>query len=424
MVESPREAALRIVRTLRDGGHEAYLAGGCVRDELLGLAPKDYDVATDATPSRVGSLFRRTREVGKSFGVMLVSMGAFVVEVTTFRREHGYSDRRRPDSVEFCDAVSDAHRRDFTINALFIDPLAPPEMVRGVAVAGHVIDHVGGLVDMDRALIRAVGDPERRLAEDNLRALRAVRFAARLGFAIEESTARAIRQHAAELAGVSRERIGDELRRMLAERSRADAASLIETLGLDAPVFDEPPRASTSDVGVLRSLAGPAPFSTALAAWAIDRTGPAAFDGERAALVARYRRALCLSNDERAALDDTLEGLSLLVHRWDGLRVAWQKRAAASAWFAQSAKLLDAIDEPRAARLEARVHELEASEGGIAPTPLVTGDDLVAAGIAPGPMFGKWLDAVYDAQLEGGPRTRSEALELARSLSTGWGGGR
>jgi tRNA nucleotidyltransferase/poly(A) polymerase len=410
---SAREVALEIIRVLRGGGHVAYLAGGCVRDEILGHEAQDYDVATDATPDRIASLFKRTRAVGKAFGVMQVQDRGVTVEVATFRKEHGYSDRRRPDSVTFSSAEEDARRRDFTINALLIDPLAPPQVVRGVRVAGAVIDFVGGLADLERRVIRAVGDPDERLAEDNLRALRAVRFAARLGFTIDPSTAEAIRRHAADLAGVSRERIGEEVRRMLSEPSRASAAGLIESLGLDASVLRESARGGGS-LSVLGTLRGCTAVTTALAAWAVDRAGP---DLPIAETVARWRRALCLSNDEADGLRALLGGVRSLRHEWPGLSVAGRKRGAASPWFGEARRLIAGFDAAASERVTLEATALARSPGGLAPTPLVTGDDLVAAGIAPGKGFGQWLDAVYDAQLEGRIETRDEALDLARRLA-------
>src|SRR5690606_2867641 len=181
-----------IASTLRSHGHIAYFAGGCVRDALLGHPPTDYDIATDATPDRVQSLFDRTAAVGAHFGVVLVKRRGVTVEVATFRSEGPYSDQRRPDSVTFSDPESDAQRRDFTINALFLDPLAGGHQSDG----GQVIDFVGGQRDLQQKVVRAVGDPDQRLAEDHLRALRAVRFAARLGFRLDEPTAEAIRRHA------------------------------------------------------------------------------------------------------------------------------------------------------------------------------------------------------------------------------------
>ncbi|QKK09997.1 MAG: CCA tRNA nucleotidyltransferase [Planctomycetota bacterium] len=275
--EHARGTAASIVRRLREAGHVAYFAGGCVRDELLGLDPVDYDVATDARPDAIQAMFRKTAAVGASFGVVLVKEAGGVVEVATFRSDGPYTDNRRPDRVEFADAAHDAERRDFTINALFLDPLAAED---SASIHGHVIDHVGGMADLRARVIRAVGDPERRLAEDHLRALRAVRFAARFGFAIEQGTASAIREHASDLEGVSRERVGDELRRMFLAETRAEAAGLLDELSLDGVVLGVVPTAARGS-----ALAGLAPgeflgepvavsFPAALAALAFDRGRP------------------------------------------------------------------------------------------------------------------------------------------------------
>lgn len=417
--ESARAAAVAILSTLRRAGHTAYLAGGCVRDELLGLAPTDYDIATDATPDRIKSLFKRTNEVGAAFGVVLVTLGPSdgvaepaTVEVATFRSEGPYSDRRRPDAVTFSDPRSDALRRDFTINALFLDPVAPPAPGAPVSSASQVIDFVGGRDDLAKKLIRAVGDPGARLAEDHLRALRAVRLAARLGFEIDAATAAAIRDHARELVGVSRERIGDELRKMMGHPSRARAAGLLQGLGLDSPVLSEPSR--QGEPRIMGSLQGSPSYPACLAAWALDRGQPIA--AEPGPLVTSYRAALCLSNEESDGLRDILAALARL-QDWAGFPLAAQKRLAGQAHgFDEALSLLRAIDPPAASSIAARVGELARTPSGLAPAPLLTGDHLVAAGLKPGPAFKALLDRVYDAQLEGRVETLPEALELARSL--------
>ena len=195
-----RDTAALVVRTLSGAGHTAYFAGGCVRDALLGTPPADYDIATDATPDQVRALFERTSHVGAHFGVVLVHINRASIEVATFRADGPYTDSRRPDTVEFSTPEQDAKRRDFTINALFLDPLVDTRTtIRGRVVRGEIIDLVGGRDDLERGVVRAVGTPSARLAEDHLRALRAVRFAARLGCEIESDTADAIRAHAAEL---------------------------------------------------------------------------------------------------------------------------------------------------------------------------------------------------------------------------------
>ena len=201
----PQDAAMAVVRRLRDHGHTAYLAGGCVRDMLLGREASDYDVATDATPDKICSLFSRTRKVGVQFGVVLVRQGRHWIETATFRTDVNYEDGRRPERVEFTTAEEDARRRDFTVNGLFYDPLED-----------RVIDYVAGRRDLEDGVIRAIGEPAARFAEDHLRLLRAVRFATRLGFQIEPETARAIRSHAAKIERISPERIREELEKMLA----------------------------------------------------------------------------------------------------------------------------------------------------------------------------------------------------------------
>ncbi len=448
---SPRDAAIAVLRRLREHGHTALFAGGCVRDELLGSQPKDYDVATDAHPDRVKSLFPRARLVGAAFGVMQVPFRdqhdrPATTEVATFRAEGPYSDHRRPDAVAFTDAPTDARRRDFTINALFLDPLAdavpdkeaggsgvppvrpaPPSGPSGSGVppvsplGGTVIDYVAGLPDLRAKLLRAVGDPHARLAEDHLRALRAVRFAARLSFTLEPATAHAIRAHARDLAGVSRERVGDELRKMLAHPARAAAATLLQDLGLDAPALDEAPTARPVPrlAGLPDDLAPRAAVPAALAAWSIDRAANPAFLRETptiAATVLRLRRALCLSNDESDALRDILHTHADLADRWPAAGIAAQKRLAARAAFLPALAILAAEDHPAAATIRARLADLgcEPNPNGVPLHPLVTGDHLIASGFSPGPAFKTLLDRLLDAQLEGRIHSTEEGLELAR----------
>ncbi len=433
-----RTAALAIVRRLREAGHVAYFAGGCVRDELLGLSPTDYDIATDAHPEKIRTLFKRTAEVGAAFGVVLVTpqedegvAERATVEVATFRSDGPYSDKRRPDVVQFGGPEQDAKRRDFTVNALFLDPLGTSNQPSDGATQGHagreappqgeVIDLVGGVQDLKLKVIRAVGDPEARLGEDHLRALRAVRFAARLGFTIDPATAAAIRAHARDLMGISRERIGDEMRRMLAHASRAEALELLQDLGLDAPVLQEPTRAlHLATVSGLHGL--PAiPFATGLAAWALDRgltvTGPGA-GAFAMKLVSRWRATLCLSNAEREQLMGVFDGLIALEGEWDRAPVARQKRLAGAAdgGFAEAVRLLALRQPQRADQIRARVAELAGTPGGLAPEPLINGDDLVAAGFKPGRRFKVLLERVYDAQLEGRVAKKDEAMALAAEL--------
>ena len=421
MASGPRDAALHIVETLREHGHVAYFAGGCVRDELLGLTPKDFDVATNAAPEVVQRLFPRSSAVGAAFGVVLVytssSGGRITTEVATFRTDGHYTDGRRPDAVTFTDAKHDAQRRDFTLNALFLDPT--PSHADAVADAEerrksdeasgtppHILDFVHGLPDLHAGVIRAVGDPSQRLAEDYLRMLRAVRFAARFGFTIEPRTADAIVLHARRLQSLARERIGDECQRMLGELSidrAARAAKLLQSSGLADAIFDQ----DLSDVAqpdVLAALPDDAEYPTRLVAW-LPSFAPA-----------RFREALCLSNDHTDAIRDVRQVLHALPTLLDQ-PIAKRKRTYAHRAFPAALMILHADAEQRSAEasgpsLETDRHALAHDGIGLAPPPLLTGDHLVNAGYTPGPNFRDWLDAAYDAQLEGRITTRDEALNL------------
>lgn len=404
-----RTAAAEIISTLRDAGHIAYLAGGCVRDELLGRVPQDYDVATDATPPVLTRLFRKTSEIGASFGVVLVKLHGEVVEVATFRADGAYTDKRRPDEVRFSTPREDAARRDFTVNALFLDPADT-----SAGPLGRVIDFVGGLDDLRRKVLRAVGDPEARLAEDHLRALRAVRLSAKLGFSIDPATRAAITRHARDLAGVSRERIGDEVRAMMAHPSRALAIATLEELGLDAPVLNEPQRSAP---GVLLSRLRPeAGLGVCLAAWALDR-GLEVGTTDTPLLVSRWRQALCLANAERGSLLNILQTVPIIERKWGDMGVAARKRLAASDPFSDALDLVSVRNSTLADRVLDEVASLRATASGLSPAPLVTGDDLIGLGLAPGPRFKVLLEALYDAQLEERVTSRQAGLTLALELA-------
>lgn len=449
-----RRAALAVVTRLRDQGHVAYFAGGCVRDALLGLSPVDYDVATDAHPDRVAALFKRAQLVGASFGVVLVPMyerdlpagdrpggdRRATVEVATFRTDGPYHDARRPAHVIFADAPTDARRRDFTINALFLDPLAPRDEALGVD--GQVLDFVGGVPDLRARVLRAVGDPDQRLAEDHLRALRAARFAARFSLAVDPGTADAIRRHAGELRGVSRERIGEEIRRMLAHPAADRALTLLHELTLDAPALAGPGLSASvlrlvpgvvaalharPGAGGSRSARDPWPTPpvgvTVLAAWLLDRAralGGSDWpeDGAAQAMVQAARTALCLSNEDSAGLLGALAAARRAgrVGAWTRMSVAERKRLAGHGGFPAGLVLVRAAEPATAETIARDVRELAQDGIGIRPHPLVTGDDLVALGWKPGPQFKRVLERVYDEQLEGRVRSREDALELAESL--------
>ena len=222
---------MAVLKRLREAGHVAYFAGGCVRDELLGLTPKDFDIATDAPPDRVRQLFTNTQAVGAAFGVILVRHSQSVIEVATFRTDLEYHDGRRPQGVKFTTAEEDAQRRDFTINGLFLDP-----------IENRVIDYVGGQADLNAKVLRAIGNPDQRFAEDHLRLLRAIRFASRFALQIDPLTATAIKAHAHELPRINPERIGDELRRMLTSTTRIIAWRLLWQFELLPVIFRQLPK--------------------------------------------------------------------------------------------------------------------------------------------------------------------------------------
>ena len=419
---SHREDALTVVRALRDAGHVAYFAGGCVRDLLLGLQPKDYDVATDAVPEKVRSLFRNTQAVGQAFGVILVRLGRSQIEVATFRSDGEYLDGRRPAEVRFANAEADAQRRDFTINGLFLDP-----------IENRVLDFVGGQKDIQLGVLRAIGDANARFEEDHLRMLRAVRFASRFGFQIDPITVSAIRAHAPKLVHISPERIGEELKMMLTPTTRGVAWLHLRDLDLLPIVlrFVAPPRARVdSKMGDLFPLVAPAEsigFGLALAGltlgFRIATAGQAAWDELLAAaniraMVQACRKGLKISNDESEAMARALDVSHLLQQSVP--TVAMMKRFLARPTSPDARRLLDAmyIVDPNLLRipwLREQFAVLEKTD--CAPVPLVTGDDLTAAGLSPGPLFKRVLDVIYDAQLEGRVATKPLAMEMALSLA-------
>jgi poly(A) polymerase len=437
-----RDSAVSIVRTLRGAGHVAYLAGGCVRDALLGLEPKDYDVATDARPEAVRDLFRRSQFVGEAFGVVLVYAQGRPFEVATFRTEWGYEDGRRPGSVKFSDAEHDAQRRDFTVNGLFADPL--DEDLEPLPAGGdRVIDYVGGRADLEARVLRAIGVPAERFGEDYLRLLRAARFASRLGFEIDPATADAVRAASGHLGVISRERIGQEVMLMLTGADPVRAAELMQELDLDAPALaeahvegsrwtlravrglfeSEAPHGRTR--GVHPWASDERGYGLTLAAWMLDRADASGSLRDAAAFVTAHatekvtgwRKALCLSNGDRDVLSHVLRLLPRAA-QWDTLDVAKRKRLLADdawpgAW--ALARVLGPGDV--IARIDADTRPL--IDAGVAPPPFVTGEDLLGMGFEAGPRIGDLLDAVYDAQLDGRVRDRAAALDWVKGLGNG-----
>ncbi len=313
--QSARDDATAVVRRLRDAGHVAYFAGGCVRDTLLGHTPKDYDVATDAPPQRVRQLFHNTQAVGAAFGVILVRLGRSTIEVATFRTDGTYTDGRRPDTVTFATAEEDAKRRDFTINGLFLDPLD----------GDRVIDYVGGRADLDAKLIRAIGNPDERFAEDHLRLLRAVRFAARLGFEIEPTTADAIRR-TPRAARISPERIAEELRRMVVGGRQAawrelqpSATGSTESFGscpatgITRGLLAHPCCSGRATAVVRRDVGRRVPRLAVAASRAPDGRPAMADQGRGGEGRPRDAAGLKISNDEAAELEGTLLGAGAML---------------------------------------------------------------------------------------------------------------
>ncbi len=433
---APRAVLARdIIRELRSSGYLAYLVGGCVRDRLLGLSPKDYDVSTSATPDRLLQMFPRAETVGAHFGVVLVSRpGGVHVEVATFRSEGLYSDGRRPDAVRFeTNPALDAQRRDFTINGLLQD-----------IETGEVLDFVGGQADLNAKWVRAIGDPFRRFEEDHLRMLRAVRFAARLRFAIEPATAAAIRHLAPAIMRISAERIRDELVRMLTEGGARRAFELLDETGLLAHVLPEvkafqgvqqPPEFHPEgDVWqhvllMLDALHHPTP-TLAVGALLHDVGKPPTFriadrirfdnHAEVGAEIARsILKRLRFSNE------DTEQVISLVANHMKfkdvmQMRTSTLKRFLCLPNFPEHLELhrLDtgASNGYTAAYDFVKEQLAHLKEEEIRPPRLLTGKDLLDAGYPAGPLFGEALEAVETAQLEGDISTREQAMEIARRV--------
>jgi tRNA nucleotidyltransferase/poly(A) polymerase len=398
-----REFALDVVRQLRAAGYESLWAGGCVRDQLLGITPKDYDVATSAKPDEIHDLFgnRRTLAIGAAFGVITVlgPRSAGQIEVATFRTDAAYSDGRHPDSVTFTTAEEDARRRDFTINGLFYDPLAE-----------QVVDYVNGQRDLTDQVIRAIGDPHQRFDEDKLRLLRAVRFAAAFGFRIEEETFRAIQRRAADITSVSAERIGAEIRRMLTDAQRTTAVELLRDSGLLPHVLPEVAALDSSawqkTLRVLGELDGPTlPLALAALLLCVENTPVAGTVGRRLRYTSKEmdRAGWLLSNLATIRAADEIAWPRLqrvLVH--DGAEELLALHAA--------------IAGPDDAALAFCRERLAWPTERLNPAPLVDGADLIAHGLEPGPQFAALLERIRDSQLDGHIASRTDALRLVDRL--------
>ncbi len=444
---SARQHATEIVRTLREHGHQAYLVGGCVRDLLLGREPADYDVATDAVPERVMQIFPHTWAVGAQFGVVLVPMEKGeqpagvtehpnAIEVATFRSDGLYTDGRHPNEVRYTrDPREDVQRRDFTINGLLLDPLE----------GDRVLDYVDGRADLERHLVRTLGDPERRFDEDKLRMLRAVRFAARFQYEIDPVTFAAIRRLAPSIHQVSRERVRDELTKMLTEGRARRAFELLDASGLLHELLPEvekmkgvaqPPQYHPEgDVWVHTRmlLDGLRPGCSRTLAWgallhdvgkpptfrvASDRIR---FDGH---VEVGTRMAEEIAHRLRMSNDDTGQIAALVANHLRFADVLKMKQSTLKRFlrldrFAEHLELhrLDCLSSHGDLTLHdfSRKKFEETPAEQIRPQPLLTGNDLIAAGYKPGARFREILSAVEDAQLEGTLTTRDEALSFVAS---------
>ena len=424
---------------LEGAGYQAFLVGGCVRDIVMGRPAKDFDVATDATPERVQQLFPGSVGVGAAFGVILVlgSQCDAKVEVATFRTDLAYSDGRRPDAVVFGhSAEEDVRRRDFTINGLLLDPRDD-----------HIVDYVGGQQDLRAGLVRAIGEPEARFREDKLRLLRAVRFAARLAFRIEETTFRAVRQQAGEIGTVSSERIRDELTRILTEGGARHGFELLDQSGLLAHVLPEislmhgveqPPEFHPEgDVWVhtLLLLGQLPPGASPTLAWGAllhDVGKPPTFtpprgEGERIRFDGHVevgtRMAEAIAQRLRFSSVET-ERIARLVAQHLRFKDVFEMRPATLKRFVRQPDFDEHLELHRmdclAAHGKLDAYEFvrkflrETPKEQVQPPRLVNGDDLKSLGLAPGPGYRQILDAVEEAQLEGSLTTREQALAFVR----------
>jgi poly(A) polymerase len=434
-LKASRDTAASIVHRLRDAGHEAYFVGGCVRDLLRGVEPGDYDIVTSARPEDVCSLFPHTVPVGISFGVVIVVEEGHGYEVATFRAESGYEDGRRPSHVEFTSAYVDVCRRDFTINALLMDP-----------ITGNIIDYVGGKKDIEDRVIRTIGNPDERFAEDHLRMLRAVRFSANLGYTIDQDTSHAIKRHAFEIQHISAERIREELTKILTHGGARRGMEIMAETCLLAEILPE--------VDCLRGIEQPPAFHPEGDVWEHTlRMLDLLPEGEGVENDSHLAWGVLLHDVGKAStgsVDDS--GIHFYGHVREGERIgeALMRRLRFSRADMESIlalihyhMLFMNVADMRPNKLKRflrmpdfqlhlELHRLdclashgfldshefcrskltEVGEDELRPPRLLTGDDLVAMGFPPSPLFGEILDAVEDAQLDGMISTSDEARRL------------
>lgn len=429
------DTAKRLVERLRAAGHEAFFAGGCVRDMLLGKEAHDIDIATSAKPEEVQKLFPRTVAVGAQFGVIVVLEDDFEFQVATFRSDGAYKDGRHPESISFTTAEGDAKRRDFTVNGLFYDP-----------IENRVIDHVGGEADLKAGILRCIGNPEERFSEDKLRLIRCVRFSASLGFEIEGQTWKAVRAMAPRISVVSAERLRDELVKIFMHPSRVrgfdllDASGLLEILlpevahmkGCEQPPDFHPEGDVFVHTRLMISLLPPEVsiplvFSVLLhdtgkpATFRRDETGRIRFNGHEgvsAEITNRIFERLRFSNAET---EETIVCVKNHMSFKDvkNMRVATLKRFLARPTIEDEMELhrVDCLGSHGLLDNHEflRAKQVEFSNAPLIPPPLITGRDLIACGYMPGPLFKTILNSVEAAQLEGSVTTAAEALAWVKA---------
>ena len=427
-----KEEATKVISKLQQSGYLAYFAGGCVRDLLRDQVPTDYDIATNALPEQVTSLFRKTRSVGAHFGVIIVISGEFAFEVATFRNDGSYGDGRRPESVEFTSPEEDVLRRDFTINGIFYDP-----------IEGSTIDYVNGQDDIESGTVRAIGDPESRFREDHLRLLRAVRFAARFDYQIEENTWAAICSHAEEIKNISEERIRDELSKILTDPNRVRGFDLLVESGLmeamipeilDLKGCEQPPQFHPEgDVFVhtrlmLTLLKDDPSLSLVLSVLLHDIGKPSTYsydeESDRIRFNGHDKIGAEMASDILKRLkfpNKVIEEVTEMVANHmtfkdvQKMREAKLKRFMARPTFEDETELhrvdclgswggLDNYDFLNQKRTEF-------DNEPIIPPPLLTGNDLIEIGWEPGPKLGEVLTKVQDMQLEKNLNSKEEALD-------------
>lgn len=399
---SPREFALEVTQRLQQAGFQALWAGGCVRDQMLGKEPKDYDVATNATPSQISETFgdRKTLELGVAFGVITVigTKESGNIEVATFRSDADYSDGRRPDSVQFSTAEMDAQRRDFTINGLFLDP-----------IRDQIIDYVGGKNDLQAGLVRAIGDPAQRIAEDKLRMLRAVRFAANLDFQLDDATKATIQRHAHEIHVVSVERMAVELSRMLVNEHRRRAVELLIETGLLENILPE--LKSWQDDSVARDQ-----VLTQLAAL-VD-------PGFAVALAALLEKSVSVKEFKRLGKRLKLPNQVIDHGAWILKHASTLADAHEKPWSEIQPLLIQPEVQDAICFMKARSADRNSIEfmnerlswppEKLNPAPLLNGDTLRDLGIEVGPIYAEILTKTRNQQLNGQISTQAEAIALAK----------